>query len=118
EAGALSFYFHPRTPQNKSHREEAILAKDLVRNALRDVEKSGKNGAVRADLDRILALAEGMHGNQARAKAVFASGAKKFWREFDLPAQLPATQLFVNSRFHLKPLAILSARSLESQLYW
>ena len=31
---ALSFYFQPRTPQNKSHKEEAILAKDLVRQAL------------------------------------------------------------------------------------
>src|SRR4029077_16873569 len=30
-----------------------------------------------------------------------------FWREFDLPAQLPGTQVFVNKRFHLKPLAML-----------
>ena len=30
---ALSFYFQPRTPQNRSHKEEAILAKDLVRQA-------------------------------------------------------------------------------------
>ena len=104
---ALSFYFQPRTPPNKSHREEAILAKDLVRDALRQVEKGGKNSSARADLNRILALAESLHGNQARAKAVFACGARNFWREFDLPPQLPATQLFVNQRFHLKPLALL-----------
>lgn len=103
----LSFYFQPRTPQNKSHREEAILAKDLVRGALREAEKGGKNSAARADLHRILALAEGLHGNQARAKAVFACGSRNFWREFDLPPQLPGTQLFVNRRFHLKPLALL-----------
>lgn len=103
----LSFYFQPQTPQNKSHREEAILAKDLVRNALREAEKGGKNSAARADLHRILALAEGLHGNQARAKAVFACGSRNFWREYDLPPQLPATQLFVNRRFHLKPLALL-----------
>src|SRR5438045_5021767 len=84
EACALSFYFQPRTPQNKSHREEAILAKDLVRNALREAEKAGKNGCARADLNRILSLAENMHGNQAHAKAVFTCGAKNFWREFDL----------------------------------
>jgi peptide subunit release factor 1 (eRF1) len=102
---ALSFYFQPRTPQNKSHKEEAILAKDLVRQALRESEKQGKNGGARADLDRILEFAGNLRGNQARAKAVFASSAKKIWREFDLPAQLPATQLFVNRRFHLKPLA-------------
>jgi peptide subunit release factor 1 (eRF1) len=104
---ALSFYFQPRTPQNKSHKEEAILAKDLVRQALRETEKQGKNGCARADLDRILEIAGNLHGNQARAKAVFASSAQNIWREFDLPAQLPGTQLFVNRRFHLKPLAAL-----------
>jgi peptide chain release factor subunit 1 len=104
---ALSFYFQPRTPQNKSHKEEAILAKDLVRQALRETEKHGKNGGARADLDRILDVAGNLHGNQARAKAVFASSSKQIWREFDLPALLPGTQLFVNRRFHLKPLAAL-----------
>jgi peptide subunit release factor 1 (eRF1) len=106
-ASALSFYFEPRTPQNKSHREEAILVKDLVREAQRGRERDGKNGAARADLERILSLAENLHGNQARAKAVFACGTHNFWREFDLPAQLPGTQLFVNQQFHLKPLAQL-----------
>jgi peptide subunit release factor 1 (eRF1) len=107
EACALSFYFQPRKPQNKSHREESILAKDLVRNALREAEKNGRNGCARADLNRILDLAGNLHGNQARAKAVFACGKRNFWREFDLPPQLPGTQLFVNRRFHLKPLAVL-----------
>jgi peptide subunit release factor 1 (eRF1) len=107
EGSALSFYFEPRTPQNKSHREEAILAKDLVRKALRDADKNGKNGSTRSDLNRILALAENLHGNQARAKAVFACGSRDFWREFDLPSQLPGTRLFAGLQFHLKPLAVL-----------
>lgn len=107
EGSALSFYFEPRTPQNKSHREETILAKDLVRKALREADKNGKNGSTRADLNRILELAENLHGNQARARAVFACGSRNFWREFDLPSQLPGTQLFVNRQFHLKPLALL-----------
>jgi peptide chain release factor subunit 1 len=104
---ALSFYFQPRTPQNKSHKEETILAKDLVRQALREAEKQGKNSCARADLDRILEIAGNLRGNQARAKVVFASSAKQIWREFDLPPQLQGTQLFVNRRFHLKPLAAL-----------
>jgi len=103
----LSFYFQPRRPQNKSHREEAILAKDLVREALHETEHNGKNKCARADLQRILELAGHLHGNQARAKAVFACGKRNFWREYELPPQLPATQLFVNRRFHLKPLAML-----------
>ena len=93
---ALSFYFQPQTPQNRSHREEAILAKDLVRNALRDAEKNGKNGSARADLNRILDIAGHLHGNQAKAKAIFACSNKNIWREFDLPPTLPATQLFAS----------------------
>jgi peptide subunit release factor 1 (eRF1) len=104
---ALSFYFEPRTPQNKSHHEETILAKDLVHRALRDSEKSNKNGSTRSDLNRILELAEHLHGNQARARAVFACGGERFWREFDLPSQLQGTQLFVSRQFHLRPLAPL-----------
>ena len=106
-ACALSFYFAPQTPQNKAHREEAILVKELVRNALREAEKKGKNGCARADLERILSVAENLHGNQAHAKAIFACCARNFWREFDLPPQLSATALFVNRQFHLKPLARL-----------
>lgn len=104
---AISFYFEPRVPQNKSHREEAILAKDLVKNAMREAEKNGKNGCARGDLHRILDIAENLHGNQARAKAIFACGGQNFWREFDLPPQPFQTQLFVNQQFHLKPLAQL-----------
>src|SRR5207302_8816489 len=74
EGCALSFYFQPQTPQNKSHKEEAILAKDLVRNALREAEKNGKNGGTRADLQRILEIAGNLRGNQAKAKAIFACG--------------------------------------------
>jgi peptide subunit release factor 1 (eRF1) len=107
EGWALSFYFEPQTPQNKSHREETILAKDLVRKALREAEKNSKNGSTRADLNRILEMAENLHGNQARARAVFACSSQNFWREFDLPPQLPGTQLFVNRQFHLKPLSVL-----------
>jgi peptide subunit release factor 1 (eRF1) len=102
---AVSFYFQPSPPKDRSHREEAILVKDLVRNALREAEKHGRNGCARTDLERILDLAERLHGNHARAKAVFACGGNNFWREFDLPPRLARTGLFVNQRFHIKPLA-------------
>ena len=95
---ALSFYFQPQTPHSKAHREESILAKDLVRNAQREAEKEGKKNGTRADLERILDLAGSLHGNQTRAKAVFACSAHNFWREFDLPPRLSGTQLFVNRR--------------------
>jgi peptide subunit release factor 1 (eRF1) len=104
---AISFYFQPQTPQDKSHRGEVILVKDLVRNGLREAEKNGKKNCARADLNRILELAEQLHGNQAQAKAIFASSKQNFWREFDLPPMLPGTQLFLDRRFQLKPLAAL-----------
>lgn len=105
ESCTLSFYYQPTPPQNRAHRAETIMVKDLVRNAQREAEKHGKNGCTRADLDRILEMATGLSGGHA--KAVFACSAQNFWREFDLPPLLPSTQLFVNQRFHLKPLATL-----------
>lgn len=102
---AVTFYFQPATPQDKSHREEAILAKDLVRNTLHELQRNGLNRAVTEDLEKVLRLAESLHGNHERAKAVFACASREFWREFDLPPVASPTRLFVNRRFHLKPLA-------------
>jgi peptide subunit release factor 1 (eRF1) len=107
---AISFYFQPAPPSNRSHREQAILVKDLVHQALREAEKSGRNGKARADLQRILDLAGEWQGNRTRAKAVFACGSRNIWREVDLPPKLAKTQLFVNRRFHLKELALLLGR--------
>lgn len=129
---ALSFYFQPSTPRNKAHKEEAILTKDLAREALRQLESkststsksSNTNNTVvssnvmssnnndkhefaRADLERIVRLSQDLRGNGAHAKAVFACGAQGFWREYDLPSQLSGTQLLVDRHFHLKPLAQL-----------
>jgi peptide subunit release factor 1 (eRF1) len=109
-ACALSFYFQPAPPRNKAHKEESILTKDLAREALRTLESNGKCESARADLDHILRLSQdllGVRGNGTHAKAVFACSAQNLWREYDLPAQLTGTQLFVDRHFHLKPLAHL-----------
>jgi peptide subunit release factor 1 (eRF1) len=104
---AVTFYFQPTTPKDKSHREEAIEAKDLVRRTLQELEVNGRSRDVLSDLTQILQLAERLHGNQARGKAVFACSSRKLWLEFDLPASSGQTALYVNRRFHLKPLAAL-----------
>lgn len=117
-ACALSFYYQPATPRNKAHKEDAILTKDLAREVLRQLEiRNHENGkakceAARADLDRILRLAQDLRSNSPRsngshAKGVFACSAQGFWREYDLPAQLGSTQLTLDRHFHLKPLAHL-----------
>lgn len=119
-ACALSFYFQPTPPRNKAHKEEAILTKDLAREAWRQLESKSngskhKYDSARADLERIVRLSHdllgsGTRGNGAHAKAIFACSAQGFWREYDLPAQLSGTELSVDRHFHLKPLAqLLSA---------
>jgi peptide subunit release factor 1 (eRF1) len=113
----VSFYFQPSTPRNKAHKEDTILIKDLAREALRHLESTesedktpeskAKKDSVRADIDRIVQLTGELRTNGTHAKGVFACAARNLWREFDLPATLPATQLFADRHFHLKPLAHL-----------
>jgi peptide subunit release factor 1 (eRF1) len=105
-ACALSFYFQPEPPQDRSHRREAIVAKDVVKQALKSVAAQGKNGPLHADLDRVLEVATNLHGH-ARGKAVFACSAHNFWKEFDLPPRLGTTRIYLQSQFQLKPLAAL-----------
>ncbi len=105
EGCAITFYYQPSTPPNKSHKEEAILVKDMVRNALREAEKLGKNGSTRSDLERIGNLVDPLHGSPTKAKAIFACGQTGFWREFDVPGQLLKPKIAISHRFHLKPLA-------------
>jgi len=107
ETCALTFYYQPTTPQNRSHRDESIMVKDILRNALRDAEKSGKNGCARSDLERIGAMIEALRGNGGRAKAIFACAGQSFWREYDLPPQLPKSQVVLSQRFRVRPLAAL-----------
>jgi peptide subunit release factor 1 (eRF1) len=114
ETCALTFYYQPSTPQDRSHRGESILVKDMLRNAMREAEKDGKNGCAKADLERVNAIVEALHGNGGKAKAVFACSGQNFWREFDLPPQLPRTQVILNQRFHLKPLAALMRESRKT----
>ena len=105
-ACALSFYFQPDPPQDRSHRSEAIVAKDVVKEALKSAGAQGKNGSLHADLDRVLDFATNLRG-QARGRAVFACSAQNFWREYDLPPRLGTTRIYLQPRFQLKPLAAL-----------
>ena len=88
---APSFYFQPSTPRNKAHKEDAILIKDLAREALRHLEKSAAKRrekteiGARADFDRIVRLSQELRSNGTHAKAVFACSGQNIWREFDLP---------------------------------
>ena len=108
EGCAVTFYYQPTTPPNRSHRDETILVKDLVNNALREAEKKGsKHKTAGRDLQRILEMTDQLRSNGRHGKAVFACSAQGLWREFDVPAKLPKSNLILNQRFHLKPLAAI-----------
>jgi peptide subunit release factor 1 (eRF1) len=75
-----------------------------MRAALRKAGRGGLHHALRQDLQKIVDIAEMLHGNHSRGKAILACSEKGIWRELDVPPRLGRSQLFVNSRFHLKPL--------------
>jgi peptide subunit release factor 1 (eRF1) len=104
---AVSFYFQPSTPRNKAHKEDTIFIKDLAREAMRNLESKGTKDCARADIERIVRLSGELRSNGTHGKAVFACAAKNIWREYEVPASMASTQLFVDRHFHLKPLAHL-----------
>jgi len=108
EGCAITFYYQPTTPPNRSHRDDSILVKDLVNNALREADKKGsKHKQAGPDLQRILETADALRSDSRKGKAIFACAEQGLWREFDVPARLPKTNLILNQRFHLKPLAAI-----------
>jgi len=54
-----------------------------------------------------LQMAGELRSNGTHAKAIFACAAQGTWLEYDLQPQLSGTQLFIDQRFHIKPLAHL-----------
>jgi len=111
KSSAVSFYFQPSAPRNKAHKEDTILIKDLAREAMRNLESNGMKDYARADIERLVRLSGELRSNGTHAKAVFACADHDIWREYELPATLAATQLFVDRHFHLKPLAHLLGAS-------
>ncbi len=108
---AVSFYYQPSTPRNKAHKEDSILIKDLAREALRRLEPKGTKDRARDDIDRMVRLSGDLRNNGTHGKAVFACASKDIWREYELPAVLGSTQIYVDRHFHLKPLAHLLGAS-------
>jgi len=108
---AVSFYFQPSTPRNKAHKEDSILIKDLAKEAMRTLEAKGKKDCARGDIERLVRMSSELRSNGTHAKAVFACAARNLWREYELPATLGSTQIFIDRHFHLKPLAHLLGAS-------
>ena len=108
---AVSFYFQPSTPRNKAHKEDTILIKDLAREALRHLDSKASKDCAKADIERLVRLSAELRSNGTHARAVFACANQNIWREYELPANLPGTQFFIDRHFHLKPIAHLLGAS-------
>src|SRR5438105_3231799 len=104
QGNAVSFYFHPGVPQNKAHREEHILVKDMVHEALDGAPAHALTDGLRSDLNRIAALGEKLPNNHTRAMGLLACADHRIWMEIDFAAGHLVNRLLVNSRFHLAPL--------------
>jgi len=108
---AVSFYFQPSVPRNKAHKEDTILIRDLAREAMRHLESKDAKDCARADIEHVVRLSSELRSNGTHGKAVYACASQNLWREYELPATLPGTQLFVDRHFHLKPIAHLLGAS-------
>ena len=105
---AVSFYYQPSAPRNKAHKEDTILIKDLARESLRRLDGKAKDSALAQDIERVVRLSSELRSNGTHGKAVFACADKNLWREYDLPAELGSTQIFIDRHFHLKPSRVCS----------
>ena len=114
-ACALSFYFQPDPPQDRSHRREAIVAKDVVKQALKSAAAAGKNGSLHADLDRVLESGHEPARPGPGKSCVRLLCSKCSGRSMNCLRGLGSTQIYLQPHFQLKPLAAL-ARSAAHAL--
>jgi hypothetical protein len=98
---AISVYITPPVPQELAYREEAILAKDRLRQKLGTLNGAGP--ADREDVQRIVETIAEMKGNNGRAKIIFACKSKGIWREIDAPGDF-GCRVDVEQNFTLAPL--------------
>jgi len=93
-----SFNFSLSSTPDGSHREERVMVKDMVRDALRGIDKAS---GLAASLESLLSTAGEIRTAPSRLRAVFACRSQNFYREFDLPAYGSVHYLNLGRTFHL-----------------
>jgi peptide chain release factor subunit 1 len=107
---AITFYYFPKTPQNKAHREQAIFLKDLIRDAKKRIESSANRQSLN-DIERLSTRCETLARDGYQPLAIFGCAERGIWEEVPLPGASGDTALHINSRFHLRPLAMASTNA-------
>lgn len=110
-ARAVSFYLSSAAFADRSHRAEVIAVRRLAHSIVpSDSQEHPRSPELVSDLDAVLESAEQMQEGSPGFKAIFACGANKFWREFDLPVKTNLRFLQSGRHFYLAPLV----RALDS----
>ena len=74
-------------------------------------KKGGEKSVPAPTWTAFCAWRENCAATERTARPCLPAPLKDFWREYEVPANLPGTQLFVDRHFHLKPLAHLLGAS-------
>jgi hypothetical protein len=97
----VSFYFSLSPAHDGSHRQEFLMVRDLVEDAVRGI---GRASPVAGDLESLLTTVEEIRRAPSRLRAVFSCKSRNFRRQFDLPASGPVSYLNIGRSFHLAPI--------------
>jgi len=98
---AFSLYFEPSVPSELSHREETILAKQRIQQAMENMH--GVAAASRTLVRRAIDTIAEMDGNHGRSKVIFACARNNIWREYNLPGKF-GVRVEVGPAFAIAPL--------------
>jgi hypothetical protein len=97
----VSFYFSLSSTSNGSHRQELLMVKGLVHDALRGISKTSP---LASDLRALLLTAQEIRKAPSRLRVVFSCKSRNYRREFELSAHGSVSYLHIGRSFHLVPL--------------
>ncbi len=102
---ALSLYFQVRTHRENTHRDDLIVAKETIQQALGKLRSKSPSKSLvdQTDVQRMLDAVTTIEGNRGRAKVIFACHRRNLWREFDVPGDFDA-HLDVGNALTLAPM--------------
>lgn len=102
---AVSFFLGRITTPDKTHREEAIHIKNMVRDAAPDASSRPGQDLLLKDLAAIRGIAEEIRLGPSHFHAVFACAGRQIWKYFTLPISTTLDFLRIGHCFYLAPMA-------------
>lgn len=98
---AFSLYFEPSIPSDLSRRDESIVAKERIQQAIGNLQSVPS--ASRGIAQRAIETIADMDGNHRHTKVIFASARSGIWREYDFAGKF-GVRVEVGNAFAIAPL--------------